>query len=289
MLDINEILSRFDIQLPKEDVKISQFSGAEDGSLYDCYLIDFGCKKAVLKRAKNHELEVYSAFFRDNVIGAPKFIGSANFNGNTYILIEYADGVDLRACNRDALKLTLDALISLQDKFWDNKELSSVGLTYKDSLGARIDRGRYLNDKEIEKAYAAFLDAYSNIPRTLCHDDLLPFNVIVGDEATIIDWEYAGILPYLTSIARLIAHTEDNADAFFYMSREDYEFAIQYYYENFISRRGIAYDQYRRDLDLFILYEYCEWIMLGNKYPDADMMRMKAYYKKAYELIKKLQ
>ena len=37
-----------------------------------------------------------------------------------------------------------------------------------------------------------------------------------------------------------------------------------------------------------VLYEYCEWIMLGNKYPDADMMRMKAYYKKAYELIKKI-
>ena len=68
---------------------------------------------------------------------------------------------------------------------------------------------------EPERAYEQYLQIYSDVPRTLCHDDLLPFNVLCAKErAVIIDWEYAGILPYPTSLARLIAHCEEDESAF---------------------------------------------------------------------------
>ena len=105
--------------------------------------------------------------------------------------------------------------------------------------------------------------------------------------ATIVDWEFAGVLPYLTSIARLLAHCEESEDAFFFMKDEDKAFAIDYYYENLVKNKGISYEKYRRDLDLFLFYEYCEWIMLGNKYPDsADMGRYKCYLEKARKILK---
>ena len=130
----------------------------------------------------------------------------------------------------------------------------------------------------MEQAYSGFLELYESLPRTLCHDDLLPFNVLVdGNKATIIDWEYAGILPYPTSLVRLIAHGREEEDAFFYMAEADKAFAIDYYYEHLVKSKGISYEDYRRTVDYFLLYEYCEWIMLGNKYPDEEIPRAREY------------
>ena len=121
----------------------------------------------------------------------------------------------------------------------------------------------------------------------MCHDDLLPFNVLVnGNKATIIDWEYAGILPYPTSLVRLIAHGREEEDAFFYMTEADKSFAIDYYYEHLVKSKGISYEDYRRSVDYFLLYEYCEWIMLGNKYADEDIPRAREYLAKAKDHIR---
>jgi hypothetical protein len=67
------------------------------------------------------------------------------------------------------------------------------------------------------------------------------------------------------------------------MKEDDKSFAIDYYFEKLVKHKGVSYEEYRRTLDLFILYEYCEWIMLGNKYEDADMDRFNSYLKKAKE------
>ena len=72
------------------------------------------------------------------------------------------------------------------------------------------------------------------------------------------------------------------------MRDEDKSFAIDYYYNNFIKHKGIAYADYIFAMDCFLLYEYCEWIMLGNKYEDADMERYHGYLKKAKAHLKAL-
>lgn len=85
-----------------------------------------------------------------------------------------------------------------------------------------------------------------------------------------IDWEYAGILPYPTSLARLIAHGEEDESAFFFMTQKDKDYAIDYYYEHLLKEKGIDYNAYRKTLDYFLLYEYCEWIMLGIEYNHTE-------------------
>ena len=107
-------------------------------------------------------------------------------------------------------------------------------------------------------------------------------------DATIIDWEYAAILPYPTSLARLIAHGEEDESAFFYMTQADKDYAIEYYFEHLLKENGIDYNDYRRTLDYFLLYEYCEWIMLGVKYNETGSERFQKYYAKAKEHIKSL-
>ena len=50
--------------------------------------------------------------------------------------------------------------------------------------------------------------------------------------------------------------------------------------------KGISYEDYRRTVDYFLLYEYCEWIMLGNKYPDEEIPRAREYLTKTKDHIR---
>lgn len=285
---IEKILKQFNIGVCFDKATLTPFKNPEDGSDYEVWLVNAGDRKYVLKKAKNREVQVYSVFFSAPLVGAPRFYGTVSGNGGEYLLTDYVNGVDMRRCDRTSLTKVLDALITLQDKFWGVCE-NGAGVSFSDSLKSRIDRGNYLGDACLKKAYSDFLTVYNSVPRTLCHDDLLPFNVLISEEsATIIDWELAGILPYPTSLARLIAHAEESEDAFFYMRDEDKEYAVDYYYDNLVKQKGISFSEYKHTLDLFLLYEYCEWIMLGNKYPDADMDRFDHYLAKAKEHIRNL-
>ena len=285
---IRIVLSKFISVLFPESATYEPFLSVEDGSEYDVWLVSDGQGQYVLKKAKGYEIQIFSCFFEKPTNGAPYFYEAVSVDGVDYILMEYVRGKDLCACDRDSLIKTLDALIYLQDAFWEDKIHQNDGFSFDKSLKGRIDRGNYLSDDLLESAYAEFLEEYKRVPRTLCHDDLLPFNVLVSDDrACLIDWEYGGILPYPASLARLIAHGVENDDALFYMRDDDKEFAINYYYKNFVESKGVSYQEYRRSLDLFLLYEYCEWIMLGNKYDDGDKGMLEKYKRIAYDHIQK--
>ena len=73
------------------------------------------------------------------------------------------------------------------------------------------------------------------------------------------------------------------------MTEADREFAISYYYDKLVKSKGISYTEYRETLDYFLLYEYCEWIMLGIKYGDREMPRYKEYIVKAEAHVMKMR
>ena len=145
---------------------------------------------------------------------------SLKFQGNVYLLTEFVEGHDLRRCDRKCLVSVLNALFYLQNQYWKRADLQNVGFGFAASLPGREKRGNSLGDADLERAYERFLQIYGEIPWTLCHDDLLPFHVLSsGDRAVLIDWEYALILPYPTSLARLIAHGEEDENSFFHMTQ----------------------------------------------------------------------
>ncbi len=278
-MDLKEILS----QMGVTDVRdIQPFQNQEDGEDYQVWKVTTNDCILVLKKAKERELAVYRDFFTGEVPGVPKFYAAAQAEDADYFLMEYVSGRDLCKCDRAGLQKALDALIGLQDRFWEELAYSNGGYTFAESLVSREKRGQYLNDGELEQAYRTFLELYKSVPRTLCHDDLLPFNVLVSKHgATLIDWEYGGMLPYPTSLARLIAHGVEDESAFFYMKDEDRAFAVDYYYHQLIGKKGISYADYRRTLDYFLLFEYCEWIMVGKRCGSTDTERYAYYEKKA--------
>lgn len=272
-----------------QPVSVTPFRNEENGESYAVWHLEYPDCTLVLKQAKGFETEIYPAFFAAARSCAPRLYASANVEGKDYLLMEYIPGHDLRHCNRDALKFALDSLIAMQDTYWQDTDHAGVGETFGKSMEGRQNRVKYLADPLLESVYDEFLREYAAVPRTLCHDDLLPFNVIVShDRAVLIDWEVGGILPYGVSLARLIAHGEEKEDAFFYMKDADKVFALDYYYEHFICRKGIDRQTYLRTMKLFVFYECCEWIYLGNRYPDADMERFRIYLEKAGNLARTL-
>lgn len=284
---IREVLAQMGVC---SQAQVTAFRHEEDDEDYAVWKIEENGWKYVLKKADEQELMIYHAFLSDPDRGAPHLYKSLHFQGNVYLLMEYVEGHDLRKCDRKSLTAVLDALIALQNRYWERRDLENTGFGFAASLPGREKRGKYLGDADLERAYGEFLKIYAQTPRTLCHDDLLPFNVLCsGDRAALIDWEYAGILPFPTSLARLIAHGEEDETAFFYMTQADKDFAIQYYFEHFIREKGIRYPEYRRTLDYFLLYEYCEWVAVGVQYGETDSGRYQQYYAKAKEHLKNLR
>ena len=72
------------------------------------------------------------------------------------------------------------------------------------------------------------------------------------------------------------------------MEDEDKVWATEYYYNTFVKEKGIGYDDFISDLDLFLLYEYCEWVMVGNKYENAKGERFFHYLDLAKKQAKKI-
>ena len=77
-----------------------------------------------------------------------------------------------------------------------------------------------------EKGKQRFFDA----PQTLIHDDLLPINVLIGEERPwIIDWEIAGVYPYFLDLARF-AYVYCSIYNHFFVSNEAADEFINAYY-----------------------------------------------------------
>ncbi|MBO4668288.1 MAG: hypothetical protein J5666_09245 [Bacilli bacterium] len=282
---ISKILNR--ILNQQLDFKVEYFPYEESKGHYkNIYKIVTANKTYVLKKAKGNELESYK-----NINNISKhlsyFYGYYHYYNNDYILLEYVKGHNLMKMDRFFLIRTIDSIIDIQKKYW----LSSLefGFTKEQLLKSRYNRLSYLPD-ELKETYQDYLGCLKNIPVTFSHEDLLPFNVLINqDRVCFIDLEIGGILPYPTMLARLISHTKEDKDALFYLKKEDYDFAISYYYDNFIKEQGIDYQEYIRTMDLFILNELIEWIYVykKNNYQPNDFYN--SYYQKAIMKIEEIK
>lgn len=273
---IDKILNSMGLR--ETPVAITQLQHEEDEDFYHVWRLDFASYSRVLKKAKGQESQLYHCYFDTPRSYAPRLYATGEYDGETYLLMEYIPGYDLQKCTREDLILALDGLITMQKEHFSAEDPLE---TFPKSLQNRKARRHFLRDPRLERAYDAYLAEYMTMPKCLCHDDLLPFNVrISGNRAVLIDWEVGGILPYPTSLARLIAHAEETEDAFFYLKEEDRSFALDYYFQHFVKEINISRQDFDRHMALCLFYEYCEWVYVGNKYDDRGA-RFRAYYKKA--------
>lgn len=263
-----------------ERIKYEDYDG-----YYNVWKIEDNEKKYILKQVKDIELDMYENI-KSEII--PSYYGSTSYYNKKYMVIEFFEGQNLLKCEKGNLILVLDTLIKLQKTYW-NKDIK-IGKTLTYCFEKTQNRKNYLNNDILEKTYNEFLDIYLKCDKTIVHEDLLPFNLLIKEkQVKLIDWEHWGLLPYPLPIARLLAHTKEDINYIFYMKEEDKLFAIEYYYNNFIKNYNIDYKEYIKTMKYFLFYEYCEWIFVYNKYQNKKDDRYNYYIDKALNMVELLK
>lgn len=152
-------------------------------------------------------------------------------------------------------------------------------------------RAECLKDEpELKAAYDIFLERQLTCPRTLCNGDFLQYNGIYNEiNVKLIDWEFAGIMPYSLDIARLIAHgTEDRSGFPFYMNDALREIYIWEVYEGLSCKPDK--EQYLFDIKLALLNEYVEFLEadLNDISVEREEIYKEDYYRNSVKLAKEI-
>lgn len=248
-----------------DPVDVSQIPYEECDGFYSVWKITDARGSYLLKRtASETELAIYRKL-RNRIDTLPTFYGATEYRGKPYLLLEFVEGHNLMHATRNDLGRVLDAMIRMQDRFWGSRQ--RIGEPFSAALQSCLNRKAYLSETVLIDAFTRFEAMYRTLPRTLCHNDFLPFNVIVGTERTaFIDWEYGGILPYPAMLARFLAHTSEHGETPFFMTQQDRDFAIETYYDRLIHKKGISRADYLAAMNAFLFYESLEWVYVYRKY-----------------------
>ncbi|MDE6127734.1 MAG: aminoglycoside phosphotransferase family protein, partial [Lachnospiraceae bacterium] len=250
---------------------------------YNVYKITADRKRYVLKKSDEREKNVYQNFLAGGSFHVPRFYGSIEAAGSLWILIEYIEGVDLRDFTEEEAYACADSITAIMNAYWQ-KEGHEVQLRHQDDrfekYWARIRKRAECLAKEPDllQAYTVFLERQKTCPRTLCNGDFLQFNAIFREGSVyVIDWAFAGIMPYSLDIARLIAHgTKERATFPFYMTDIHRKIYIEEVYKKLEEKPD--WEQYLSDIRLALLNEYVEFIEYDLNHPEEERDKVFAYY-----------
>lgn len=263
----------------------AQFFDDGEGELrrYDVYKIRVDGQTYVLKKSDEAEAGIYRDFLAGQGFRTPKYFGSGKYDGKIWLLMEYIEGTDLREFTEEMAYGCADSITAVMNAYWqrDEQEFESKKLDRRfEKYWKRINKRAQCLEGEplLRQAYSVFLQRQLTCPRTLCNGDFLQYNAILRDgEIYIIDWAFAGIMPYSLDIARLIAHgTEDRRTFPFYMVDQYREIYVRQVYEKL--REKPDQEQYGRDIKLSLLNEYIEFIEWELNHPDEERDGVFSYY-----------
>lgn len=273
-----------------QQIHIERFHDNGEGvdRTYNVYKITSDKQVSVLKKSDDNEIEVYERFLANKNLPVPKLEGWACVNKIKWILIEYINGVDLRVFNKYMASGCADSLSSIFNMYWQENNFEENKLDNRfNRYWTRINKRSecLINEPKLSSAYRVFLDRQLVCPRTLCNGDFLQCNAIERNKKIIlIDWAFAGIMPYSLDLARLITHGSEEFFPFpFYMNDEYRKFFLKGVYSNLLYKPG--YKQFIWDVILSCLNECIEFIEreINDKSIERDEV-FTYYYKNANTL-----
>lgn len=259
------------------EFSVEQFCDNGEGELnrYSVYRITANQKHYVLKKSDEQEINIYKNFLNSKAFHTPAFYGNIEMEGNHWILLEYIEGPDLRDFSVDMAYACAESITTIMNSYWQSDEIEfqqkKCDHRFERYL-KRIEKRALclLNEEKLSKAYQLFIDRQKLCPRTLCNGDFLQYNAIYRNKCVyIIDWAFAGIMPYSLDIARLIAHGTEKRTTFpFYMTNEHRQIYIKEVYKRLSNKPD--WKQYLRDIRLSLLNEYVEFIEYELNHPQEE-------------------
>lgn len=257
---------------------------------YNVYKITADGRARVLKKSDRREITLYRDFLRGKGFAVPEYLGGAEREGESWLLLEYIDGPDLRRFTPEMALAGAETLARIQNAYWDAPVDGGRFRRYRE----RVDRrARCLeNYPELAAAYRQFLARQEDCPRTLCSGDCLPCNGIFRDgRVWLLDWAFGGVLPYALDAARLIAHGAETREPYsfpFYMDTELRKTFLRAHYGRL--ERKPDWDQYIRDVRLAALNEYVEFLepLINDPEVGREEIERSFYYRRARETAESL-
>lgn len=264
---------------------IVRFIDSRLNKVYDVYLINRQDERFVLKKCDKNcrDKKKYDMYFHGFDFAVPKILDSMTIGEETYILMAYAEGGDARDC-------------SPQEAGRVGKELARIQNHYLTS-GGHTEASDYYFTKYVAdycskvKDYFADFDAvfrivekrFFEVPHSLIHDDLLPINVILGEQNQwIIDWATAGIFPYFLDLARFAF--VDSGKGGFFISHESGMAFLDAYYDEMQKNRKFAMDKTQFYQDAAIS-AFCQYAMFLYYEEDIEHIQSTTDYKYLHEII----
>ncbi|MDE7221575.1 MAG: aminoglycoside phosphotransferase family protein, partial [Oscillospiraceae bacterium] len=206
----------------------------------------------------------------------PQFYGSAFYDHRHWILIEHIPGPDLRDFTDTLAYAAANSITEIMNAYWQSDVPDGRFELYWERINKRA---RCLTEEPVlRRAYDRFLERQQSCPRTLCSGDFLQFNAIDnGGKVYIIDWAFAGIMPYSLDIARMIAHgTGDRRTFPFYMTDRHKSLYVRRVYDLLVQKPDR--EQYLQDVRLSVLNEYIEFIEWDLNHPGEERDQVFDYY-----------
>lgn len=273
-----------------KQIDIERFHDNGEGvdRTYNVYKIISDKQKYILKKSDDNEIGVYEKFLGSKNLPVPKLEGWTCVNKIKWILIEYIDGEDLRVFNKEMASGCADSLSRIFNMYWQENGFEENKLDNRfERYWTRINKRSecLINESKLSSAYRVFLDRQLVCPRTLCNGDFLQCNAIQShDSIVLIDWAFAGVMPYSLDVARLISHGSEKFFPFpFYMTDEYRKIFLKGVYDKLIYKPD--YKQFIFDVILSCLNECIEFI--ETELNDESIERDEAftyYYKNAETL-----
>jgi tRNA A-37 threonylcarbamoyl transferase component Bud32 len=255
--ELQSVIERLSLQ-KEED--ILRFVDTNLDKIYDVYLVKIQGKTRILKQLEERRFDKtkYDTYFAGKGFAVPEIFDTIAIDGKDYVLMEMIEGPDARNCSReDAGKVGM--------------ELGKIQSFYL-ADGGHTESAEYYWNRYLEKYYEKLKGIFCNIdevwertkqrffesPQTLVHDDLLPINVLIGeDRPWMIDWEIAGIYPYFLDLARF-AYVFCSVDNEFFISNQAGKAFIDAYYEEMKKNPKFDIDkkQFLYDVAISAFYQY---------------------------------
>lgn len=279
---LSAVIERLEIQ----NDSIEQFIDSRLDKAYDVYLLD---GKAVLKKcdSKCRDKNKYDRYFAGHNFAVPKVLDSVTVGEETYILMEYVEGSDARNCSREDAGRIGKELAGIQSHYLiTGGHTDAADFYFSEYVSDYCSKVKsYFND--FDSVFQIVEKRFFEAPHSLIHDDLLPINVILGEQKPwIIDWATAGMFPYFLDLARFAF--VDGGECGFYIPYGSGMAFLDAYYEEMQKNADFKINrkQFYRDV---AISAFCQYSMFLYYEDDAGHMESTKDYRYLKEIIQYLR
>lgn len=227
-------------------------------------------KFVVLKKANKEECDANQLLSELNRVEiSPEFIKiTIDSNENYWLITEFFSGEDLSILKKKGATQLGEELAKLANYFFEaNDKLITFSPNKKNQIESKYQLLEKLtNNLDLYKTYEEYIIRFKEIPNTICHDDLLPINVLFDEKNNrikILDWEHVRLSSYICDVARFSAFYSDDEVSFkkgfsFSAEEENIQLFLKTYY-SFLTleiKKRFSFEQFMQDYHLECLNQY---------------------------------